>query len=261
MIATPKTIHYVEPYITNPTRSLRIAVIGIGGTGSQMIQRLARINMALKAFDHPGIDVVAVDGDTVSEANIGRQLFPHCDIGMNKARSIIYRVNRFYNTNWTYHDQYVDEDKAKSKFNIIITCVDSVKSRALFKKVKFIEHKKKGYVDREEQTYYHMDLGNDANFGQIIIRNITHFQNDKLPNNHLKKLSGYFDLFPKAKDKKNRGPSCSLAEALKTQDLFINSSIAELGSHMLYNMIRKGFINYNILYLNLEHMAMTTQLK
>ena len=51
------------------------------------------------------------------------------------------------------------------------------------------------------------------------------------------------------------GPSCSTAEALNKQDLFINSALAELGSTLLWRMIRQGYIESHGLYLNLDKMV------
>ena len=46
------------------------------------------------------------------------------------------------------------------------------------------------------------------------------------------------------------GPSCSLAEALEKQDLFINSTLAQLGCNILWKMFRHGMIEHHGLYLN-----------
>jgi hypothetical protein len=53
---------------------------------------------------------------------------------------------------------------------------------------------------------------------------------------------------------KDSGPSCSLAEALEKQDLFINSTLAQLGCNILWKMFRNGMIEYHGLYLNLSTM-------
>lgn len=256
-----KTIHYTHGYLVNPNSPLKIAVVGAGGTGTQLIQRLARVNLALKAFDHPGIHVTVFDDDIVSEANIGRQLFPSCDIGLNKARSIIYRINRYYDFNWSYIPEKACYSKGRNIVaNILICCVDSVKARKaqkITRKTSVIDH----HGDDENILYYVMDIGNDQNFGQVIMHNHIVFQSKDFPDTHLERLSGFFDIFPNAVDAKDRGPSCSLAEALKTQDLFINSTMAEHAAHMLYNMIRNGYIHYNVLYSNLNQMAISTVLK
>ena len=49
-------------------------------------------------------------------------------------------------------------------------------------------------------------------------------------------------------------PSCSLAEALEKQDLFINSTLAQLGCNILWKMFRHGMIVHHGLYLNLNTM-------
>lgn len=259
-----KTFHYVPGYIVNPSAPLKITVVGAGGTGSQLLQRLARIDLALKSFDHPGLSVVVFDGDEVSDANIGRQLFPKCDIGLNKAQSIIYRINRFYGLDWNYIPKYADFAAGLNcTTNILICCVDSVEARKKLHLKQIKEKKSREKVVRDEETalQYIMDIGNDQNFGQVIMYNYRVFNDESFPDTHLEKLSGFFDIFPDAVDNKDRGPSCSLAEALRTQDLFINSTMAEHAAHLLYNMIRKGYINYNIIYSNLNHMAITTELK
>lgn len=50
------------------------------------------------------------------------------------------------------------------------------------------------------------------------------------------------------------GPSCSLAEALEKQDLFINSTLAQLGCNLLWKMFRHSMIEHQGLYLNLATM-------
>lgn len=50
------------------------------------------------------------------------------------------------------------------------------------------------------------------------------------------------------------GPSCSLAEALEKQDLFINSTLAQLGCNILWKMFRNGMIEHQGVYLNLATM-------
>ena len=50
------------------------------------------------------------------------------------------------------------------------------------------------------------------------------------------------------------GPSCSLAEALEKQDLFINSTLAQLGCNILWKMFRNGMIEHHGVFLNLGTM-------
>lgn len=96
-----KKIHFTDRYLLNPRHPVTVFVIGAGGTGSQVITNLARMSMALQALGHPGLHVTVFDPDTVSQANIGRQLFSETELGLNKAVSLVTRINRFFGYAWT----------------------------------------------------------------------------------------------------------------------------------------------------------------
>ena len=49
-----KKIHYTDSYLLKPYHPVTIHVAGAGGTGSQVIANLARMNVALRALGHPG---------------------------------------------------------------------------------------------------------------------------------------------------------------------------------------------------------------
>src|SRR5690606_3287633 len=119
----------VNKYMKTSAHALTVTLIGAGGTGTLLLQHLARINKALIAMGRKGIIVTCIDDKLVSEANIGRQLFPMQDIGRFKCISIIERINRFYGTNWTAIPHKFDYDCIKLNSlpgNIIISCVDNV---------------------------------------------------------------------------------------------------------------------------------------
>lgn len=67
--------NFTDCYLLNPSHPVTVFVIGAGGTDSQVIANLTRMSMALQALGHPGPHVTVFDPDTVSQANIGRQLF------------------------------------------------------------------------------------------------------------------------------------------------------------------------------------------
>ena len=52
-------------------------------------------------------------------------------------------------------------------------------------------------------------------------------------------------------------PSCSLAEALTKQDLFINSALANLGSSLLWQLFREGMLSNRGFFLNLHEFRST----
>ena len=70
----------------------------------------------------------------------------------------------------------------------------------------------------------------------------------------LKDVDEVFDL-----DKVNEresGPSCSLAEALSKQDLFINSTLANVGCALLWKMFTIGVLDTQGAFLNLENLTL-----
>ena len=92
--------HFTHNYITNPRHRVTVNLIGAGGTGSQVVGALARMDYALYKLGHPGLSVTIIDDDIVTEANIGRQLFSASDIGLSKANVLATRINSFYGTVW-----------------------------------------------------------------------------------------------------------------------------------------------------------------
>jgi hypothetical protein len=56
--------------------------------------------------------------------------------------------------------------------------------------------------------------------------------------------------------KKKSGPSCSLAEAIENHDLFINSTLANTGSKLLWKLFREGMTNQAGAFLNMDTMKM-----
>lgn len=250
-----KKIHFTENYLINPSHPVTVNLIGCGGTGSQVLTSLARINYALVALGHPGIKVRAYDDDTVTEANIGRQLFSLSDLGLNKADVLITRTNRFFGTDWMMAPRRFGEGDY-SGANINISCVDSVKSRLKIEKA-LLKCKEDRNMDTNVVSYW-LDFGNGRTFGQVVLGTLQDIQQPQMKDKDidviptLKTVTNLFDL--SKVNEKESGPSCSLAEALRKQDLFINSTLAQLGCALLWKLLSTGSIDYQGLYLNLDTM-------
>ena len=252
-----KKIHFTDRYLLNPRHPVTVFVIGAGGTGSQVITNLARMSMALQALGHPGLHVTVFDPDTVSQANIGRQLFSETELGLNKAVSLVTRINCFFGYAWTAEPQCFptrnfSED---STANIIITCTDNIRSRlTLWKFLKKV--RKENFSDHSAPIYW-MDFGNSQTKGQVIIGTVREkvlqpSSQEYIPMPKMNVITEEVD-YAKIKEKES-GPSCSLAEALGKQDLFINSTLAQLGCNILWKMFRNGMIEHHGVYLNLATM-------
>lgn len=253
-----KRVHYTDNYLINPQHPVTVNLIGVGGTGSQVLTCLARLDMTLCALGHPGLFVTVYDPDTVTEANIGRQLFSLSDVGLNKAQCLVTRINNFFGNDWKavpdIYPAILKDARLTNLANITITCTDNIRSRLdmwnILKAVPVSECRS------YETPLYWMDFGNTQNMGQAILGTVP--KKIKQPVSQLyetvSSLRVITRLVKYPKKEKDSGPSCSLAEALEKQDLFINSTLAQLGCNILWKMFRHGMIEHHGLYLNLEMM-------
>lgn len=259
MMTTKSKAHYVHQYLLSPYHPVTINLIGVGGTGSMVLSHLARMNHALMALGHRGIYVVAYDGDIVTAANMGRQMFSEADLGQSKAAVLVSRINRYFGYNWKgIPENWPASSKEEYTLaNITISCVDTVRSRreiaTAIKKLKNVS------VD-QTNPIYQLDFGNALNTGQVLLSTVKRVNHpEEAEFTHVTVLPGFLDIYKKAKDDPaDNEPSCSLAEALERQDLFINPVIATYGCQLLWKMFREGRIDYHGVYVNLSPINIST---
>lgn len=254
-----EAIHITDNYLVNPTNPLTINLIGAGGTGSNMLMALAKMNHALLALGHPGFHVMLYDDDKVSEANLGRQLFAGSELGLFKSSVLINRVNRFFGTNWKavnlkfcaeHSSDFPDDGRA----NFFITCVDNIETR--FWVSSFLTKLESRSRYERNRPLYWMDLGNSRQTGQVVLSTIHPVEQPEsekystVP--RLPHITDEFGSLLEQSDKTDNAPSCSVAEALQKQDLFINPSLANLGASLIWQMIREGMLFNRGFFLNLS---------
>ena len=248
--------HTIHPDLL--TTQVNIALVGAGGNGSQMLTGLARLHTAMLALQHPaGLRVTVYDPDRVSESNVGRQLFSPSDIGQYKACVLVHRINCYYGLDWearptryttplTYGPDLTD---------IVISCVDSAASRREIENL---------LAERRTSTpHYWLDLGNRQSDGQVILGNpIAKFNQARIVDGKTKVvqplLPTVMDLFPELRNKRMKEddtPSCSLAESLEKQDLFINDHVTRWALHLLWTLFRTGRIEHHGYFINLTSGA------
>ena len=253
-------VHFVDSALINPTNPITVNLIGAGGTGSQVLTALARMNHALTELNHAGLSVRLWDNDMITEANLGRQLFAESELGLHKSVALINRINRFFGTNWKVETQKFEKDdlgklKSNMKSEIYISCVDSVKSR--FDIAEILNELKMDKSYYRNQCKYWMDFGNSQFTGQVLLSTIG---NIKQPNSekyetveNLPFITEEFGEILKVSESEDDTPSCSLAEALEKQDLFINSTLAQMGSSLLWNLFLNGMTENRGFFLNLKN--------
>ena len=197
-----------------------------------MLTHLCRIAQDFEKLGGSRIGITIMDHDTVSEANLGRQCFCEADIGQPKAIVLAQRARAFFGLD-------VDPEVCKLSaphldHSIVVGCVDNLAARRVMSLAATDSRSKDGSSHR-----YWLDIGNTADSGQVILGGHG--------------LPTVFDVLPQMKTMKETPnlPSCSLAEALAKQDLFINSTLANLGAHLLWQLIRRGGLNHHGYFVNL----------
>jgi PRTRC genetic system ThiF family protein len=241
-------VHYADSYLRNPPHKISVSLVGLGGTGSQVLTGLARINEALSSMGHPGLHVRAYDNDIVTQANIGRQMFSSADIGQNKAVVLVTRVNRFFGYEWeALPEAYGSQDRA----NITISCVDTAMGRVMLGL--HLQGKEKRGEEINRRLYW-LDIGNLEKTGQVILGTVHPIPQPKSDYKTTATLKTVTEQFPGLADIQDDklGPSCSLAEALNKQDLFINSTMAQFACNLLWKLFREGMIKYRGCFVNLD---------
>jgi PRTRC genetic system ThiF family protein len=242
--------HFIANELLNPTNPIEVCLIGAGGTGSQVLTALARMSHSLAALGHAGFQVSLWDNDIVTEANLGRQLFAACELGHPKASALITRCNRFFGTGWKAVDKPFGA-AAHRRAAVYLSCVDTVSARFAIAQVLEQLQNENHYADVPR---YWMDFGNGKDMGQVILSTIG---NISQPNSgkfeavdSLPFVTQEFGELLRLADGDDT-PSCSLAEALEKQDLFINSALAQMGCSLLWQLLRNGFTTQRGCFLNL----------
>ncbi len=217
--------------------TVNIALVGCGGSGSQILSGLSKINYAIQHLGHKEINVTVYDPDTVSTANVGRQNFNPADIGQNKAVLLTHRANLFYGTNWkAVPALFNPNDYDFRTYDIIICCVDKAQFRA-------------DLVKASESIYdagMLLDMGNGATDGQVIFGHLGKINKGlRLPN--------VFDYYPELDGMEDDDePSCSMEESLSKQDLFVNTGVVVPALNLLWSIFRHGGLNHQGAFVDMD---------
>jgi PRTRC genetic system ThiF family protein len=200
-------MHTILPHLLR--RTVKVAVVGCGGTGSAVISGLPHLHQALLAYGHPsGLSVTAIDGDRISATNCVRQPFSASEIGLFKSVVLINRLNLFWGLDWEAVPHHVNANHdLRNDFDLVIGCVDSRAARA-----KIHETVTGSWCG----IPYWLDIGNNADSGQFVLGQPL----NRLNKHKADRLRAVSELFPEIIDAAlddDSHPSCSSAEALERQ--------------------------------------------
>lgn len=138
-----QTKNYLVPEIR------KIVLVGCGGTGSYLAEGLA----SMIAGYRMNIILTLVDFDVVEDKNVYRQLFMPFDATGKKYKSeaLSEMLNMRFGLKSSFSTERIEKQISGGRDTLIITCVDKVSVRKLFK---------------DSQLW--LDLGNDRTSGQAI---------------------------------------------------------------------------------------------
>lgn len=215
-----------------------IHLIGAGGNGAPMLMRLHKIHTTLRALGRNGLKVIVWDMDTVSPFNIGRQPFYPADIGRNKAEVLVSRHKMIDPSisSWEWRPERFTEESKVSNTLMVITCVDNKAARRAVHKAVF----------ENERALYWLDLGNEADTGQIVLGEAMHHRR-KL------RLPVVTEIFPEILDEsipEDDSPSCSTEEAIRKQGLFVNEIVVGHAASLIWEGLHTGTVTKPIVFIN-----------
>jgi PRTRC genetic system ThiF family protein len=251
--------HKIVNTIANPTHNITVCLVGVGGTGSRVLTGLAMINKALLGLDKTPLDVIVFDDDKVTEANLGRQMFAPSDIGHYKAEVLVSRINRFYGFDWDARYMKYDRSLLNNQLfsyaalfsNITIMCVDKIIARAeIMEMIMGMKEKimKGSKAEPYNKPCYIIDAGNSYDKGQIVIQTVLQDKIDLRDDIATIDGSWWLDMEDDLDE-----PSCSMAESLKKQSLFINTLVADYTCLLVWDLLTKKEITKIGIFVNLEN--------
>jgi PRTRC genetic system ThiF family protein len=213
-----------------------------------MLNCLARMDYSLMMLNMKRIFVHVYDDDKVNEFNVGRQSFLPSECGLYKSDVLVSKINAAYGLAWESNKIRYNEENCRTNYlnDIVITCTDNVASRQYVHKM----------ISEQRKPYYWLDLGNNRNGGQALLGSSKIKQPKSKKYKVVDKLNG-LEAFVNIKEMVDDPdePSCSMAEALNKQDLFINSTLANMGASILWKLLKDKYITVNGLFFNMDTMT------
>lgn len=237
-------------------RHVNLYVAGCGGTGSYLVQRLARLAGHAREL---GIQVqlTLIDPDRVEPKNLWRQLFVEPEIGQCKAEALAVRYGRGFGLPIRFYNEKMQPDHIDTQnryrdgwLHVLVGCVDNVKARAAIASIV------KGWSGR----LWWLDCGNDHHNGQLILGN-----KDDIATPEISPL-GYCTALPlpsvvmpdlvveyiRERGRESEGHSCADDALANVQGLMINELVAAYAAHYLYRLIITRDLDTWITYFNLQ---------
>lgn len=224
---------------------LNIVVIGAGGNGSEVVDSLAAFHHACIALGRSGgIHVTVIDDAIVREPNLVRQRFWPCDLNQYKAIALVNRYNLMLGICWEalpFRFPSVECTEAMRNAHIVISAVDLTSVRVAI-------------ADYPENVRYDamwLDIGNGHRHGQAVFGALHQAKRNTYPTVDV--------LYPEIRDMQDdHTKSCSAAESLQSQDCLVNRTVATAALNIIWEVIRYGATQKNLVVVDLKTGAQST---
>lgn len=229
----------------------RIAIVGAGGTGSHFIARFSQF-LASFSSQYVKCDVVIIDGDSVEDGNLSRQIFASDDIMQNKADAMVEAVYETYSLDFHSYPHYLDDvsdlNKAFSCLSdstyengrkitnipIVIGCCDNHRCRQVMEK---------WFAEKENAIY--IDAANEFSVGEVVFA--LKFKKQVVAPSR----AFYFPEVLKAKGKRKSEESCGAVNKSSPQHIATNMEAANIVlSWMCQLFTGDGTVSGGIVYFD-----------
>lgn len=212
------------------TKTLNIAVVGVGATGSSVATMLYKLNHIRREVtdNQYGINVTFFDPKNVTATGANRTGFIRSEIGMNKATTMANKLNNANGSVFAYGSANkfsLGALKDPSKLDVIITATDSASSRNQIAQM----------GNRLSHQPIWLDIGVGGSQGNIVLGELGTGKH-RLPN--------VSDLFAAMKDERedkdlNRA-SCDILDAITRQAFSVNETGASMAIGLLSRLVIYG---------------------
>ncbi len=215
---------------------MEIVIIGLGGVGSLLCERMARY---LAYSTESGVSMLLVDGDSYEVKNFERQDFTQ--LGNKAEVKAVDLKMQFSRLNVNSFPAFVNEtnlEQVIKEGTIVFSCVDNHKTRMILS----------NYC-KKLQNVIMISGGNDLIDGnvQIYVR-----QNGK---DITPDLCAYHPEIANPDDKLPEEMSCEELAASKPQLYFANLGVATIMCWAFYNVVVKGQYEKSEIYFDLVQMT------
>ncbi len=262
-----------------PHHTLRLYLVGCGGTGSWLAPHIVRLARFLREAKSTNVQVTFIDPDTVEPKNVFRQNFSSAEIGAPKAETLALRLGPAWGIEVRVLTRCFNQKMVELEYGdlgVLIGCVDNAAARQTIADA--LDHGPHGWGGGWSNDdslplphLFWLDCGNGQNTGQVLLGSTSNF----------KMLRSAFPHFPEATfciqlpaphlqhpdlleprpnevnaTKGQRAPSCAQLVFTGDQSPSINAMVANLAANYLWRMFTdpKGLTTFAS-YCNLETLG------